>query len=409
MERCKLFEELQERQFVYQMTDEEQIKKLCNGEPIAVYVGIDPTADSLHIGHVISLLMLQKFQNAGHKAIVLLGGATAQIGDPSGRNDMRSMVTNEFIENNYKKIKESVGRFLKLDGDNPAIIVNNADWINNYSYINFMRDIGAHFNVAEMLASDACKSRMESGGLTFLEMGYQLIQAYDFVYLNRKYNCKLEIGGSDQWGNIVAGAKLGRKLNILEGKDAEAFQALTCPLLLNSEGKKMGKTEKGAMWIDKNKTSPFDFFQYFYNRDDSDVEMLLIRLTDLSLEKIKELMSGDIREAKRVMAYEITKRIHGKEDADMALEMSENLFKNKNFDDAPEFKISEQCFGICDVLVACNFCSSKGEARRLIAQGGISVNDNKLTDANYCLSNNDFENGFALIKKGKKQFIKIVK
>ncbi|MBO7528028.1 MAG: tyrosine--tRNA ligase [Clostridia bacterium] len=409
MERCNLFEELKQRQFVYQMTDEEQIKKLCNGEPMAVYVGIDPTADSLHIGHTISLLMLQKFQNAGHKAIVLLGGATAQIGDPSGRQDMRAMVTSEFIENNYKKIKENIGRFLKLDGDNPAIIVNNADWMNDYSYVNFMRDIGAHFNVAEMLASDACKSRMESGGLTFLEMGYQLIQAYDFVYLNRKYGCKLEIGGSDQWGNIVAGAKLGRKLNILEGKDAEAFQALTCPLLLTSEGKKMGKTAKGTIWIDKNKTSPFEFFQYFYNRDDSEVEMLLTRLTDLSIERIKELMQGDIRETKKVMAYEITKRIHGKEDADNALNMANNLFSNNNYDDAPEFKVLDGCFNICDILVNCKFCASKSEARRLIMQGGISVNDNKLTDFNYSLYDADFKDGFALIKKGKKQFIKIIK
>ena len=409
MEKCNLFEELQQRQFVYQMTDEEQIKKLCNGEPMAVYVGIDPTADSLHIGHVISLLMLQKFQNAGHKAIVLLGGATAQIGDPSGRQDMRAMVTSEFIENNYKKIKENIGRFLKLDGDNPAIIVNNADWMNDYSYVNFMRDVGAHFNVAEMLASDACKSRMESGGLTFLEMGYQLIQAYDFVYLNRKYGCKLEIGGSDQWGNIVAGAKLGRKLNILEGKDAEAFQALTCPLLLTSEGKKMGKTAKGTMWIDKNKTPPFDFFQYFYNRDDSEVEMLLTRLTDLSIEDIKRVMTLDIREAKKIMAYEITKKIHGKEEADNALNMTNNLFNNNNFDNAPEFKIEDNSFNICDILVGCKFCLSKGEARRLIAQGGITVNDNKLADFNYSLNDADFNSGYALVKKGKKQFIKIVK
>lgn len=408
MERCNLFEELRERQYIYQMTDEEQVKKLCNGEPTAVYVGIDPTADSLHIGHCVSLLMLQKFQRAGHKAIVLLGGATAQIGDPSGRNDMRDMVTKEFIENNYKKIRETIGRFLKLDGENPAIIVNNADWMTGYDYINFMRDVGSYFNVAEMLATDACASRMASGGLTFLEMGYQLIQANDFVHLNRKYGCRLEIGGSDQWGNIVAGAKLGRKMNLAEGKDSEAFQALTCPLLLTNEGKKMGKTEKGTLWINKEKTSPFEFFQYFYNRDDKDVEMLLIRLTDMPMEQIKEVLKGDIRDAKRIMAYEITKVIHGKEDADKALELATNMFSNNNYDNAPECKV-EQGISILDALVETKLCASKGEARRMVEQGGISLNDQKVTAITKTLNDEDFTDGYAILKKGKKQIIKLVK
>lgn len=408
MERCNLFEELRERQYIYQMTDEEQVKKLCNGEPTAVYVGIDPTADSLHIGHCVSLLMLQKFQRAGHKAIVLLGGATAQIGDPSGRNDMRDMVTKEFIENNYKKIRETIGRFLELDGENPAIIVNNADWMTGYDYINFMRDVGSYFNVAEMLATDACASRMASGGLTFLEMGYQLIQANDFVHLNRKYGCRLEIGGSDQWGNIVAGAKLGRKMNLAEGKDAEAFQALTCPLLLTNEGKKMGKTEKGTLWINKEKTSPFEFFQYFYNRDDKDVEMLLIRLTDMPMEQIKEVLKGDIRDAKRIMAYEITKVIHGKEDADKALELATNMFSNNNYDNAPECKV-ELGVSILDALVETKLCASKGEARRMVEQGGISLNDQKVTAITKILTDEDFADGYAILKKGKKQIIKLVK
>ena len=409
MERCKLFEELVERQYVYQMTDEDEVKKLCNGEPITVYSGYDPTADSLHIGHVISLIMLRKFQDAGHRVIVLLGGATAQIGDPSGRQDMRAMVTKEFIDNNYKKIKETIGRFVKLDGDNPAIILNNADWMNNYSYVDFMRDIGSNFNVAEMLNSDACKSRMASGGLTFLEMGYQLIQAYDFVYLNKHYGCKLEIGGSDQWGNIVAGAKLGRKLGLMEGNENAQFEALTCPLLLNSEGKKMGKSAKGTIWADKNKTSPYDFFKYFYNRNDSEVKMLLIRLTELSIEKIEKIMSGDIRDAKKIMAFEITKRIHGEIEAQNALKMAEDLFKNNNYDNAPEYKITDNAYGICDVLVGCKLCLSKGEARRMIEQGGITINEIKVTDFKYSLLDSDFENGFALIKKGKKQFVKVIK
>ncbi|MBQ7884839.1 MAG: tyrosine--tRNA ligase [Clostridia bacterium] len=408
MERCKLFEELKERMYLYQMTDEEQIKKLCNGEPITVYCGYDPTADSLHIGHCVSLIMLGKFQKAGHRVIVLLGGATAQIGDPSGRTDMRNMVTKEFIDSNYKKIKETIGRFVKLDGDNPAIIVNNADWMSGYDYINFMRDIGSHFNVNEMLNTEACQSRLQSGGLTFFEMGYQLIQAYDFLRLNRDYGCKLQIGGSDQWGNIIAGTRLGRKMNLLEGKDPEAFQALTCPLLLTSAGTKMGKTANGALWINKDKTSPFEFFQYFYNRDDRDVEMLLIRLTDLEMDEIKKIMSGDIRDAKRTMAYEITKKVHGEQEATDALTKATNMFANNNFDQAPEHKIETLEQTICDILVACKFCASKGEARRMVDQGAISINGNKICNSMQKLTEADFADGFALLKKGKKQFIKIV-
>lgn len=398
-----LFEELKERQYLYQTTDAEAVKKLCNGEQMTVYAGYDPTADSLHIGHCVSLLMLSKFQKAGHKVIVLLGGATAQIGDPTGRNDMRDMVTSQFIQDNYKKIEATIGRFVKLDGDNPAIIVNNADWMSGYDYINFMRDIGTHFNVSEMLATEACSSRMETGGLTFFEMGYQLIQAYDFAHLNKKYGCIMQIGGSDQWANMVAGTKLIRKLT--NGKvDA---QAVTCPLLLTGDGKKMGKTAKGALWINEEKTSPFEFFQYFYNRDDSDVEMLLIRLSDLTMEEISTLMKGDIRDAKRRMAYEVTKTIHGEEKAKQALELAQNMFNNNNFDNAPEFKANS--LNILDLLTESKLCSSKGEARRMVEQGGISVNDNKISSINHTLTDADFEKGFAVLKKGKKQFIKIVK
>lgn len=399
-----LFQELKERQYLYQTTDEEAVKKICNGEPTTVYCGYDPTADSLHIGHAVSLIMLSKFQKAGHKVVVLLGGATAQIGDPSGRNDMRDMVSAEFIQNNHDKIKQTIGRFVKLDGDNPAIIVNNADWMKGYDYINFMRDVGTHFNVAEMLATDACSTRMASGGLTFFEMGYQLIQAHDFAYLNKNYGCNLQIGGSDQWANMVAGTKLVRKMTNGE----KEVHVVTCPLLLSSSGKKMGKTSSGAMWIDENKVSPFEFFQYFYNRDDSDVEMLLIRLSDLPMEKIKELMAGDIREAKKVMAYEVTKTVHGKEKADEALNLATNMFANNNFDNAPEFKLSQN-LGILDILVESKLCSSKGEARRMVEQGGISINDNKITQITYAISDGDLTDGFAILKKGKKQFIKLVK
>ncbi len=397
------FEYLKERQYVYQTTDDEAVKKLCNNEKLTVYAGYDPTADSLHIGHCVSLIMLSKFQRAGHKVIVLLGGATAQIGDPSGRNDMRDMVTKEFIENNHARIKETIGRFVKLDGDNPAIIVNNADWMKGYDYINFMRDVGTHFNVSEMLATEACSTRMATGGLTFFEMGYQLIQAYDFAYLNKEYGCTLQIGGSDQWANMVAGTKLIRKLT--SGK-VEAH-AITCPLLLTSSGTKMGKTAKGALWINPEKTSPFDFFQYFYNRDDKDVEMLLIRLTDMPMAEIQELLKGDIRDAKRIMAYEVTKVIHGKEEADKALELAQSMFTNNNFDNAPEHKA--QSLNILDLLVETKLCASKGEARRMVEQGGISINDQKISEISYALSDGDFASGYAILKKGKKQFIKILK
>lgn len=404
MERCKLYEELKQRQYLYQSTDDEAVKKLLNGEPITVYAGYDPTADSLHIGHVVSLLMLRKFQRAGHRIIVLLGGATAQIGDPSGRNDMRDMVTSEFIENNHDKIKATIGRFVELGGENPAIIVNNADWMKGYDYINFMRDIGTHFNVSEMLATEACSTRMATGGLTFFEMGYQLIQAYDFAYLNKKYGCVMQIGGSDQWANMVAGTKLVRKMS---GGTKEAH-AVTCPLLLTSTGQKMGKSAKGAMWINEEKVSPFEFFQYFYNRDDKDVEMLLIRLTDMSMEEIKELMQGDIRVAKKVMAYEVTKVIHGKEKADEALNMANNMFNNNNFDDAPEFNLNGEV-QILNILVNSGLCSSKGEARRFVEQGGISINGEKVNSISYQLSEDCFADGFAILKKGKKQFLKLLK
>ena len=244
--------------------------------------------------------MLRKFQQAGHKVIVLLGGATAMIGDPSGRNDMRSMVTDDFIKTNFQNIKKTIGKAVELEGENPAIIVNNADWIRGYDYVDFMRDIGQHFNVNHMLASESCASRLAAGGLTFLEMGYMLIQAYDFVYLNRKYGCQLQIGGSDQWGNIVAGAELGRKLNFLEGKDPEAFQALTCPLLTDANGKKMGKTSKGALWISKEKTSPYEFYQYFINVDDRDVVKLLKLFTNYEISEIESLAKADIRAAKNL-------------------------------------------------------------------------------------------------------------
>ena len=407
-----LFEELKSRGYIYQMTNEEKIKEILDGEPRTIYMGIDPTADSLHIGHCFPLIVLRKMQDYGHKVIVLIGGATAMVGDPTGKTDMRKMVTQEFINNNLNSVKRIIGQFLRTDGDNPVTIVNNYDWFSKFSYIEFMREVAVHFNVNKMLASDACKTRLNEGGLTFFEMGYQLMQAYDFFYLNRNYGCVLQIGGSDQWANILAGADYGRKINNLEGKDEEAFQALTVPLLTNSEGKKMGKTEKGAVWVLKEKMSPFEFYQYFYNIQDKDVEKMLKLLTNVPLEEIEELMKGDIRVAKQRMAYEITKFIHGQTDADEALKVSIEMFKQDNFEDAPavDFEREKVVNGIkfVDLMVEVDFFASKSEARRMIEQNAVSVNGEKIKDVDLVVAEKDFVNDELLVKKGKKNFIKVV-
>lgn len=411
MEKGKLFEHLKERGLIYQTSDEEEVKKLINGEPIAIYGGFDPTADSLHIGHCFSLFMLRKFQDAGHKIIILLGGATAMIGDPSGRNDMRNMVTSEFIQNNFDHIKSLIGRFVKLDGNNPAIIVNNADWMKGYDYVDFMRDIGTNFNVKHMLQNDSCVSRLNAGGLTFFEMGYMLIQAYDFVYLNRKYGCKLQVGGSDQWGNIIAGVELGRKLNYQENKN-ETFEALVSPLLTNSEGKKMGKTAKGTLWVDKNKTPVYDFYQYFINQKDEDVEKLLTYFTEIDIAEIKRIVKEDIRAAKRLMAFEITKIIHGEEEALIAQKASDALFSGEgDLENAPKCELKkveiENGLLVIDALTISKLTASKSEARRNIEQGGISLNGEKITDIYRPLKMEDFEKGNAILKRGKKSIIRL--
>ena len=358
-----LFEELKSRGYIYQMTNEEKIKEILDGEPRTIYMGIDPTADSLHIGHCFPLIVLRKMQDYGHKVIVLIGGATAMVGDPTGKTDMRKMVTQEFINNNLNSVKRIIGQFLRTDGDNPVTIVNNYDWFSKFSYIEFMREVAVHFNVNKMLASDA-------------------------------------------------GADYGRKINNLEGKDEEAFQALTVPLLTNSEGKKMGKTEKGAVWVLKEKMSPFEFYQYFYNIQDKDVEKMLKLLTNVPLEEIEELMKGDIRVAKQRMAYEITKFIHGQTDADEALKVSIEMFKQDNFEDAPavDFEREKVVNGIkfVDLMVEVGFFASKSEARRMIEQNAVSVNGEKIKDVDLVLTEKDFVNDELLVKKGKKNFIKVV-
>lgn len=408
-----LFSYLKERGYVYQITHEEEIKKALNEQKVTFYLGIDPTADSLHIGHFFALMMFRHLQEAGHKGIVLIGGATAMVGDPSGKSDMRKMITKETVEKNLEEVKTLVKRFVKTDGENPATIVNNGDWINPYDYISFMRDVGIHFNVNKMLTADAYAKRMEAGGLTFLEMGYMLMQAYDFVHLNKTYGCTLQIGGSDQWGNIVAGIDLGRKMKFAEEGETEENEmyGLTCPLLMTKEGKKMGKTESGALWVAREKTTTFDFYQYFYNVGDEDVESLLKLFTFKPTEEIESLCKGDIIKAKRTMAYEITKLVHGEEAADEVIKAVETLYSDKvDYDNVPSIDLDksllEPGINVLDLLVLTDLFSSKGEARRMVQQNGVSINGHKVTIED-TLTLADLEDGFIIIQKGKKKFLKL--
>lgn len=411
MTDTNLFNELKERGLLYQCTDEEALKrKLENGEPLVLYEGTDPTANSLHIGHCVPYCILRRFQKAGHKVILLMGGATASIGDPSGKSEMRKMLTKEQIDKNIENIKKTLKVFLDFDGENPAIIVNNKDWFDKLTYIDFMRDFGVHFNVNKMLSSEIYDKRLESGGLTFFEMGYMPMQAYDFVHLNREYGCTLQYGGGDQWANIVAGVELQRKLNFLNGTNINLIGA-TNPLLLTPEGKKMGKTERGAIWIDKDKISPYDFYQGVYQTPDACVKMMFALFTDLPMNEINRIIEEDIVKAKKRLSFEITKFIRGEEDAIQAQQMSENLFTHGG-DDAPEFVIAKEEFAdgknICDLLVMTKLCSSKSEARRMIEGGGVTAGGNKVVNFAQVITLADLDNNSILLKRGKKNFIKVV-
>lgn len=401
-----LYKTIKERGLLYQCTNEEKLKNLLeSGKQITLYEGTDPTAESLHIGHCVPYCILRRFQQAGHKVILLMGGATAGIGDPTGKTEMRKMLSKSEVEKNIENIKKTLSVFLKFDGENPAIIVNNADWFNGYDYVDFMRDVGVHFNVNKMLSNEIYSNRLEQGGLTFFEMGYMLMQAYDFVHLNQKYGCVLQYGGQDQWGNIVAGTELQRKLNFANGTNTELIGA-TNPLLMTPEGKKMGKTEKGAIWIDKDKISAYDFYQGVYQTPDACVEMMFSLFTDVPMDEIKKLISEDIVKAKKRLSFEVTKFVRGQEDAILAQNMSENLF-NQGGDDAPIVEISKNDFPmmICDLVFKCSLASSKSEARRLIQGGAITFKGEKVErfdsqiDASSC--------DRALLKKGKKSFVKI--
>ncbi|NMA08823.1 MAG: tyrosine--tRNA ligase [Clostridiales bacterium] len=404
---------LKERGYVYQCTNYEGLEKRMSEGPITFYLGVDPTADSLHIGHFFALMVFRYLQNAGHHGILLIGGATAQVGDPSGKSDMRKMMTREQVEHNVSEVKRLAARFIRTDGENPAIIVDNNDWFKDYPYVQFMRDVGTHFNVNVMLAADAYAKRLEQGGLTFLEMGYMLMQAYDFVYLNRTYGAVLEIGGSDQWGNIVAGTDLNRKIRHREGeKDSDEVFGLTNPLLLTKEGKKMGKTEHGALWVASDRTTPYDFYQYFYNVADEDCENLLKLFTTIPLSEISGILARDIIAAKRLMAYEITKLVHGKDEADKAAETAINLFHKDTVPaDAPTATVAKEKLagiGILDLLTETKFISSKSEARRMVQQGGILVNGEKVDDITRVVTEADLADGYVLLKRGKKNFLKVI-
>lgn len=404
---------LKERGLLYQCTDEEALKKLLeSGKQITLYEGTDPTADSLHIGHCVPYCILRRFQQAGHKVLLLMGGATACVGDPSGKSELRKMLDKKTINENIKKIKNTLKVFLDFEGENPAVIVNNADWFKGYDYIDFMREIGIHFNVNHMLSNDIYANRVAEGGLTFFEMGYMLMQAYDFVHLNQTEKCQLQWAGADQWGNIVAGVELARKLNFINGTDNKLIGA-TNPLLLTPEGKKMGKTEKGAIWIDKDKISAYDFYQGVYQTPDACVEMMFALFTDIPMPEVRKLIKEDIVNAKKVLSFEITKFVRGEEDALSAQEATNALFKGTgDLENAPTYEILKQDFEngvlLIDIAVNSKLIFSKSEARRLIDQKGLVLNDEKVSSFDQKLTKEDFSNGYALLKKGKKSFIKLI-
>ncbi len=401
-----VYEELVARGLIAQVTDEKEIRELVNNGKATFYIGFDPTADSLHVGHFMALCLMKRLQMAGNKPIALIGGGTAMVGDPSGRTDMRQMMTPETIQHNVDCFKKQMSRFIDFS-DGKALMVNNADWLMDLNYVEVLREIGAHFSVNRMLTAECYKQRMEKG-LSFLEFNYMIMQSYDFYALYKKYGCNMQFGGDDQWSNMLGGTELiRRKL----GKNA---YAMTINLLLNSEGKKMGKTQSGAVWLSAEKTSPYDFYQYWRNVDDGDVIKCLKMLTFLPLEEIDELArleGSELNKAKEVLAYEVTKLIHGEEEATKAQETAKALFGNKaNLDNMPTTVLNDSDFtdngiGVLALLCKLGLTASNGEARRLVTQGGISVNDVKVTDPKAVISKDEIAQG-AIVKKGKKVFHK---
>ena len=402
-----VYDVLLERGLIAQTTHEKEIRELLQNEKVTFYIGFDPTADSLHVGHFLQMVVMRHMQNYGHRPIALVGGGTGHIGDPSGRTDMRQMMTLETINYNCERFKEQLSRIIDFS-DGKAIMVNNADWLLDLNYVEFLRDIGSCFSVNKMLTAECYKQRLEKG-LTFLEFNYMLMQSYDFLMLNRKYDCKIELGGDDQWSNILGGIELCRR------KDQKQTYGMTFTLLQNSEGKKMGKTQKGALWLDKEKTSPYEFYQYWRNVDDADVIKCLKLITFVPMETINELakLEGkELNEAKKILAYEVTKLVHGEEEATKAKEAAEAVFgggsDNSNMPTTSITKEEATGINILDLMVKAKLAASKGEARRLITQGGVSVNGEKVLDVMLNISEKDFEDNSLIIKKGKKVFHKII-
>ena len=399
-----IYEELVARGLIAQVTDEEQVRDLINNGKATFYIGFDPTADSLHVGHFLQAVAMRHLQLAGHTPIVLIGGGTTMIGDPSGRTDMRQMITPETIKENGERFKAQLGRFIDFTADN-AIMANNADWLMNLEYIPFLREIGMHFSVNRMLTAECFKSRMEKG-LSFLEFNYMIMQAYDFLELNRRHGCVMQLGGDDQWSNIIAGTDLIRRK---EGKQA---YGMTFNLLTTSDGKKMGKTMAGAVWLDREKTTPYEFFQYWRNIEDASVEKCLALLTFLPMDEVRRLGAlegSEINHAKEVLAYEVTKLVHSKEDADVAMEAARALFTNNNASaNAPTTEVElprlESGIPILEVLKETGLVPSSSEARRLISQGGISVNDIKVESIDFNVTADMLNDGVLMIKKGKKTY-----
>ncbi len=388
---------LRERGFIKQTVYEEELYEKLGSESVPFYIGFDPTADSLHVGHFMQLIAMKHMQDAGHRPIILIGGGTGMIGDPSGRTDMRSMMTRETVAYHVECFKKQMARFIRFDGENGAIVVDNADWLLDLNYVDFLRDVGVYFSVNKMLTAECYRSRMEKG-LTFLEFNYMLMQAYDFLVLNRRYGCLLQLGGDDQWSNILAGADLIRR------KERKAAFAMTFTLLTTSEGKKMGKTQKGAVWLDENKTSPYEFYQYWRNTADADVEKCLKLLTFLPLDEIAELTryrDERINRAKEVLAYELTKMVHGAQKADAARSEAHAAFGGEG--EMPEKTVPADTQTVLQALLATGLCKSNGEARRLVEQGGVSVNGEKVTDAGAALPASPFT-----LFKGKKVRLKVI-
>ncbi|MBQ3073125.1 MAG: tyrosine--tRNA ligase [Ruminococcus sp.] len=413
-----VFDELKARGIIAQCTNEEEIRKQLEAGPVRFYVGFDPTADSLHIGHFIPIILMSHLQKAGHVPIALFGGGTGVIGDPSGKSDMRKMLTMDDIKHNVECFKKKMSRLIDFS-DDKAIAVNNADWLLDLNYIDFIKKVGVHFTISKMLAAECYKQRMERG-LTFFELNYMLMQSYDFYVLNQEYGCMMELGGDDQWSNMIGGVELIRRIAAKEAEEtgkpvpeSTKVNAFTCSLLLTSEGKKMGKTEKGALWLDPEKTSPYDFYQYWRNVDDADVIKCMKMLTFLPLEYIDELSKAEgseINKVKEILAFEVTKLIHGEEEAQKAQATARALFTTGgDIENMPSTDLSADDFTdgkitVQDVLVKCKLTPSKGEAKRLIQQGGVLVDDEKVTDMFATLTEDNFSKGYVVIKKGKKVF-----